>query len=122
MSAPYRQLDVEHLDHALCVHIREPKLPLNQLEELLADLDKLVAEVGGAKVVLLLGPHDPECLYSMFLAKLISVQKRLRQAGGALVLAGASEEVKEIFAACRLLELFDFKVDREAALQSLKAS
>jgi hypothetical protein len=119
MTAPYRQLNVQPSGTACCLALRNPRLDFAGLDELLADLDTFMAAPPSVRCVFVLGPEEPECLYSMLLAKLVSLQKRLRAAGGDLKLAGASDNVKQIFAACRLLDLFDFQPDRDAALAAL---
>ena len=70
---------------------------------------------GCRKVALSLGPKPPDCLYSVFLGKLISVQRRLQEKGRRLLLCEAGSEVQSIFAACKLLDHFTFAADFDAA-------
>jgi anti-anti-sigma regulatory factor len=79
-------------------------------------LVRLVEEDGCRKMVLTLGPPEPEFLYSIFLAKLVSLQRRLRERGGALKLTGVGPNTLRIFEACRLVPLFDFAPDQDAAV------
>ncbi len=79
------------------------------------DLVALGTEDGCSRVALSLGPKPPECLYSVFLGKLISVQRRLREKGRQLVICDAGAEVIAIFAACKLVEHFTFAADFDAA-------
>ena len=69
-------------------------------------------------MVLVLGPPELEFLYSVFLAKLVSLQRRLRDVNGALKLAGAGSTTRGIFEACRLEALFDFADDEAAAIRA----
>jgi hypothetical protein len=119
MNAAYRQIVVEHVGPVWYARLRNPRLAVDGLDQLLADLDQLVADGNCRKLVLSLGPEEPECLYSIFLAKLVSIQRRLTAAGGALVLAEASDSVRKIFAACRLDDIFRFEPDRNAAIAAL---
>ncbi len=118
MDRPYRHIDVETAGDVHCVKLRETKLDENALYELTDELGALVGEDGCSKVVLTLGPEEPQFLYSVFLAKLVTLQRRLRAKGGALKLADVAADTVRIFDACRLTPLFDFQPDRAAALAS----
>jgi anti-anti-sigma regulatory factor len=52
----------------------------------------------------------------VFLAKLMTVQRHLRQQGGALVLCEVSPEVRSVFEACRLDQQFRFVKDFDEAV------
>src|SRR5437588_12880517 len=118
-SAAYRQIETELHGDVYCVRLRDPRLRFTELDELIAELDRFVAENQCRKLVLMLGPDEPQCLYSLFLAKLVSLQRRLQANGGALKLAGASENVVQVFEACKLRNFFDFLPDRDAAIAAL---
>jgi anti-anti-sigma factor len=120
MPEPYRQLEVEHVADVVCVRLRHARLDLGSLDELILEMDRLVDETACRKMVISLGPEEPECMYSLFLAKLVSLQKRLQMAGGSLTIAEASEDVQKIFEVCRLKSLFDFKPSRNEALAALR--
>jgi hypothetical protein len=122
MSDTYRQLAVEQVGDVWCLGLHRPRLGVGGLEELVADIDQFMAHTPCRNVVFSLGPEEPECLYSIFLAKLVTLQKRLRATGGALIIAQASEDVRKIFAACRLDDLFSFTPDRGDAIASLAQS
>jgi anti-anti-sigma factor len=119
MSESYHQLDVEQVGDVTCLRLRHARLEVGALEELLGELDRCLDDHRCRKVVFSLGPEEPQCLYSIFLAKLVSLQKRLQGAGGALVLAEASDNVARIFQACRLHSLFTFVPERAAAVAAL---
>jgi hypothetical protein len=120
MNGPFRQLAVEAVGDVYCLRLQQPRLAMGGLEELVADIDKFMAGGQCCHAVFSLGPDEPECLYSVFLAKLVTLQKRLQSAGGGLVLAEASDDVRKIFAACRLDDLFRFAPDRQAAIALLQ--
>jgi anti-anti-sigma factor len=119
MVETYRHLDVEQIGDVFCLGLRQPRLDAPELEELLADIDRCVLSTGCRKVVFLMGPEEPQCMYSVFLAKLVALQKRLQQAGGALKIAEASQTVQNIFEACRLRHFFNFAADRNEAIAAL---
>jgi anti-anti-sigma factor len=110
-----QQINVEAQQDVTCVRLQHKKMDEDALVQLSNELNELVDQ-GSRKVVLNLGPEDPIVLYSVFLAKLVSFQKRLRQAGGALKLAQVGPQTMEIFKVCRLVELFEFYPDQQAAL------
>ena len=59
-------------------------------------------------------------VYSVFLARLVSLQRRVQAAGGALRLADLSPEAKEIFTVCHLDRLFEFAPTTAAAVAELQ--
>lgn len=108
MYRPYRYLDVEQQGEVSCVRMRQSRLDETQIYEATAELIELVTDGGCRRMVLALGPERPECLYSVFLAKLVTLQRELTQRGGKLLLFDASPEVRSIFAACGLEDRFHF--------------
>ena len=115
MTNPWRYIDIESRGTLRCVRLRYPRLEEGQIDALANDLVALGGEDGCSRVVLSLGPKPPECLYSVFLGKLISVQRRLREKGRELILCEAGPEVTAIFAACKLVEHFTFVDDFDTA-------
>lgn len=116
MTRPYRHIEVEMRGDAFCVRLLQTRLNEPVLYELASELRGLVVDGGCREMALSLGPKPPECLYSVFLAKLISLQRLLSERGGGLILCHASPVVHEIFAACCLDRLFHFLPDFEAAV------
>jgi len=115
MSHPYRYIDVERRGEVFCVRLRKTRLDETMIYELSGELRDLVLDNGCRKMALSLGPEPPECLYSVFLAKLISLQRILREHEGELVLCQVQSPVYGIFAACCLERLFHFLPDFDAA-------
>ena len=118
MERPYRHLDVRREGDVFCARMRQHRLDENELQEMCGELLEMLQD-GCRKLVLSLGPPDPEFLYSIFLAKLVSIQRRLRAVDGALKLANASSGTRSIFAACRLEPLFDFVGDEATGVREL---
>jgi anti-anti-sigma factor len=116
MERPYRHIDVERHGDVFCVWLQHNQLDETALHETGEELKRLIEAEGCRKMILSLGPEDLECLYSIFLAKLVSLQRRLREHGGALKIADASSFTIGIFEACRLQDLFDFAPDRATAI------
>jgi anti-anti-sigma factor len=120
MDRPYRYIDVERPAGACCVRLRQQSFHDEELEELSAEIARLVDEEGCRNLVLNLGPEDPQCLFSVFLAKLVNLQKRLENDGGQLALANLSPGTKGIFEASSLDKFFCFYPDQETALAAMK--
>lgn len=116
MTRPYRHIHVERRGEAFCVRLHQTQLDEPAIYELASELRSLITNEGCRRLALSLGPESPECLYSVFLAKLITLQRILREQGGELVLCHARPAVRDIFAACCLDSLFLFLPDFEAAV------
>ncbi len=120
MERPYKHLIVERQGEVWCARLVAPRIAEDQLEELGDEFAQLVND-GCYKLVLSLGPHGPECLYSVFLAKLVTLHRRLQANSGALRLAEVGPEARDIFAACHLDQLFHFAPTTAAAVAALQA-
>jgi len=118
LERPFAQIEVETHGDVFCVRLRNQRVDEKGLEELGAEISRLVDEKDGRKLVLNLGPEDPHCLYSVFLAKLVNLQRRLKSNGGSVVLANLSPETRNIFQVCGLERLFKFEADQDAAIAS----
>jgi hypothetical protein len=91
----------------------------------LADLNEeflLLLDDGCRLMALSLGPESPLFLYSVFLARLVTLQRMLRERGGAMVLCELNQEVMRIFEACRLDLQFRFARDLDDATTLLLQS
>ena len=116
MSRAYRYIEVERRGDVFCVRLRFRRLEESQVYDLANELVALATEEGCRKLALNLGPGAPECLYSVFLAKLVTVQRVHAEQGGDMVLCGVSPAVQTVFEACRLDKQFHFVPDFDAAV------
>jgi anti-anti-sigma regulatory factor len=114
MNSP-RHILASQVGDVTCVSFVKHRLAEEDIEQM---ADEVVALIDGGcrKMVLSLGPGALECLYSVFLSKLVMFQRVMREHGGALKLCDVTPEVREVFQACHLEELFDFAPDQPAAL------
>ncbi len=119
MPRMYEHIQVEQQGAVYCVHFRHGRIDDDQLEDLGAELSRLVDEEGCQKMVLNLGPHEVQCLYSVLLAKLVHLQRRLEGHGGGLALAQVTPHVRELFRVTNLDRLFRFYPDQAAAIHAL---
>ena len=115
----YRYLTIERLGDVFCVRLKNPRLEENEIHHLGNELIGLCEDDGCREMALSLGPQPPDCLYSVFLAKLIAVRNALRRHGGRLVLCELSSTAYSIFEACLLHREFDFAPDVAAAVAAL---
>src|SRR5207302_7692877 len=74
MERPFKQIEFEQHGDVYCVRLAHTQLDEAGLEELSAEIARLIDENGCRKMVMSLGPEDPLCLYSVFLAKLVNLQ------------------------------------------------
>jgi anti-anti-sigma factor len=118
MSRPYQHLDYADHGGVFCVQIKTG-LHENTLDAFGDEMSRLVDEEGCRKLVLCLGPGDFECLYSVFLAKLINVQRKMDAVGGTMALAELSENTQDVFRATGLDKHFKFFPDRTSAIKAL---
>jgi anti-anti-sigma regulatory factor len=119
MERTYKFFDVE--PHSPTCVVRLLPLHFNEamLDPMGAELARLLDEEGYRNIVLSLGPDDPDCLQSVFLAKLLNLKKRLEQAGGGLLLTDISEHTRKILQVVGLEKHFRCYDDVAAALKSL---
>jgi hypothetical protein len=119
VAREFRHVLVERKGDISCVRLRKPNLEEQELYALAEELLSLVSEQNCRKMAISLAP-PPSCLYSVFLAKLITVRRRMLEAGGAMVLCDASLAVHGVFAACQLHDYFDFAPDMASAIERLR--
>ena len=116
MNRPYPHIEIERREDVFCVRLRFRRLEETDIYELANELIALGAREGCRKLALSLGPGSPDCIYSVFLAKLISIQRVLREQGGEMVLCDLTPEVHAIFEACSLDSHFTFLADFDDAV------
>jgi hypothetical protein len=113
MQRAFQFITVEHVGDVFCVSLQQPYVEDEQLEDLGAELNRLIDEDNCQKMVLNLGPEDPHCLYSVFLAKLIHLRQRL-------VIGHASDIVRGLLRTAGIEKFFHFFPDQDAAVQALR--
>lgn len=111
----YRFIKLERLGDVFCVRLKSPRLEEGEIYHLGGELIDLVENGGCRKMALSLGPQSPDCLYSVFLAKLIAVRNALKRHEGRLVLCEVSAVAYSVFEACLLHREFTFAPDFAAA-------
>jgi anti-anti-sigma factor len=119
MELPYQQIDVEPVENITLVRLRRRRLDEAAFHTLGNELTDLIERGGRRYIVLSLGPGNLDCLYSVFLSKLVMVQRRLHDRHGVMILCDLTPDVATVFEACRLQGYFEFAKDRAAALEAM---
>ncbi len=111
----YRLIKVEWQGAVACIRLRKSRLDESEIQQLGEEVIDAAGREGN-KAALSLGPQTPECLYSVFLAKLIAVRNALKRKGGDFALVEVGPVAYSVFEACLLHREFTFLPDFAAAL------
>ncbi len=121
MERPFRHLVVQREDDVFCARLRSNRMNESDILEMADEVRSLVAKDGCRKLVLSLGPGPLECLYSVFLSKLVMIRRELHELGGELKICEATRQTLDVFEACQLRNYFDFLPDQAAAVAGFSA-
>ena len=116
MTRTYTLVDYSSQGDAVIVSPRKTRLDENEILTFTDELRNVANQPGCRKLILRLGPHPVECLYSVFLARLVTLQRALVIQNIALILAEMHPDSLEIFRACMLDKYFLFADSLQAAL------
>jgi len=119
MSSPARRrrLEVEHIGDVTVVNFVDRKILDEQNIQIIGEqLFGLVDEGGYRKI--LLNFSNVEYLSSAALGKLITLNKKLTQAGGKLILCNIDSQIYEVFEITKLDKFFKIMKEEQAALQA----
>jgi anti-sigma B factor antagonist len=111
----YRRLDVIEVGDVTVVRFRDHKIVEDiNIQELAQELFQLVEKDRREKI--LLNFSSVEFLSSAALGKLITMDKKVKAAGGSLKLSNIKPEIYEVFAITKLNRLFDIRDEEPEAL------
>ena len=115
-TAPRRaRLQVEEVNGVAVVNFTDKKILDEQVIQAIGDeLFRLVDEQAYKKI--LLSFVNVEFLSSAALGKLITLNRKVTQSQGKLVLCAISKEYREVFAITKLDKLFTIKTDEQSAM------
>ena len=112
-----RRLEVEHIGDVTVVNFVDRKILDEQNIQIIGEqLFSLVDEVGRRK--LLLNFSNVEYLSSAALGKFITLNKKVKGAGGNLILCAIDPQIYEVFEITKLNKLFNIHKEEQAALQA----
>ncbi len=117
MANQYRHIIVERHGNVACVRLIHSRMNEPQVYEMFGEILRMALEEGCPRVALSLGPKAPECLYSVFIAKLIGLRRRLQEAGGGLKLCDCGEQVLGVLDVCVVRDHFEIVPDAATALK-----
>lgn len=116
MSGNTRRIDVEEVgDVAIARFVDKKILDETNIQIIGNQLFGLVDEDGRQKIILDFA--NVEYLSSAALGKLITMDKKVKGAGGKLRLCSIRPEIYEVFAITKLNKLFDIREDPDKALE-----
>ncbi len=111
----YKRLDINEVGDVTVVRFRDQKIVEDiNIQELGQEMFRLVESDNCKK--LLLNFSSVDFLSSAALGKLITLDKKMKAAGGVLKLSNIRPEIYEVFVITRLNRLFDIKDDEADAL------
>ena len=119
MSSPARRrrLELEPIGDVTVVNFVDRKILDDQNIQIIGEqLFSLVDEQGLRKI--LLNFSNVEYLSSAALGKLITLNKKLQQAGGKLILCNIDAQIFEVFEITKLDRFFKIIKEEQAALQA----
>jgi anti-anti-sigma factor len=119
MGCSNRHINVERRGDVFCVQMRSRELHELDIHEMADELTSLVDSEGCRKLALSLGPGNLNCLYSLFLSKLVTLRRRLLEKDGRLKLCDVVPATLDVFEACQLKEYFEFEPDLDTAAANL---
>jgi anti-sigma B factor antagonist len=112
-----RRLEMEPIGDITVVSFLDKKILDEQNIQIIGEeLFRLVDDQGYRKLLLNFG--NVEYLSSAALGKLITLNKKLQQAGGRLVLCNIRPEIHEVFEITKLDKFFKIVKEEQAALQA----
>ncbi len=119
MSPLFKHIAVERQGDVFCLRLCKHQMDEPDILEMADEVVRLINKEKCRKMVLSLGPGELDCLYSVFLAKLVMIRRHLVEQGGVLKLCDACPETIGVFKACRLADFFEFVPDKATALAAL---
>jgi len=112
-----RRLEVENIGDVTVVNFVDRKILDEQNIQIIGEqLFSLVDEEGSRKLLLNFG--NVEYLSSAALGKLITLNKKLQNAKGRLILCNIDAQIHEVFEITKLDKFFKIIKDEQAALQA----
>jgi hypothetical protein len=115
MDRPYRHIHAERRGDVTCARFRSRLIAEPEVHEVFEELLAAGKADGCRRLALSFGPRPPEMLYSVFLAKLFTLQRVLTEAGRELVLCDVSPAVEAMLTAVAMQPHFRYAADCDDA-------
>jgi len=119
MAFTFEQLDVDRHGSVFCVRMKKRRLTEADQLRFGEELAQLIAEDDCRRLALSLGDDQLDCLYSMFLGKLVATRRLILESGGHMHLAEVGPASLGVLRTCRLTDLFEIHADMDSAATAL---
>jgi hypothetical protein len=116
MGKALKHMTLDRKGDVFCIHLNSHRMQEADILEMADEAVDLIHNQGCRKMALSLGPGELECLYSVFLAKLVMIRRNLAEHGGRLKIFDATSDTLGVFEACHLRDYFDFVPDEATAM------
>ena len=111
-----RRIDVEQVgDVTIATFVDKKILDENNIQMIGSELFSLVEEEGRKRIII--DFKNVEYLSSAALGKLITMNKKVKAAGGEMRMCSIRPDIYEVFVITRLNKIFDIRDNQEEALQ-----
>src|SRR5690349_2666285 len=118
MLFSFDQIDVDCRGDVHCVRLKKRRLNENDQLRFGDEMAQLITEHGCRRLALSLGNDELDCLYSMFLGKLVATRRLMLQSGGHLHLCEVGPASLSVLTTCKLNELFEIHKDMDTAVKA----
>jgi hypothetical protein len=121
MSFAFEQISVDRRGKVHCIRLKKRRFSEADLFDLGEELAQLISEDNCRRMALGLGYDQLDCLYSMFLGKLVATRRLIMEQDGHLHLTEVGPASLGVLQTCRLTDLFEVHPDMDAAVKSLES-
>jgi anti-anti-sigma factor len=116
MDHSFRHIVVERAGDVFCVRLLQHQFDDHSVRAMSDEVESLILKDGCQKLIICLGPLH--CLYSVLIARLIKLRRRVNEHKGALKLCDVPSDIMKVFESCQLHTYFDFAADAGTARAS----
>ena len=121
MAFAFDEIDVEQRGNVFCLRLKKRRLSESDQIRLGEEMAQLITENGCRRMALALGKDELDCLYSMFLGKLVGARRLMLENGGHFQLCDVGPAGWGVLKTCRLTDLFEIHPDMDTAVKALEA-
>lgn len=119
MAWTFDVINVEQRGDVFCVRLKRRRLTEADQLRFGDEVNQLITENKCRRLALGLGDDQLDCLYSMFLGKLVMARRQIQEAGGHMHLCEVGPASLGVLKTCRLTDLFEIHPDMDAAAKVL---
>lgn len=120
MSSAFSHIAAERRGDVLCVRLLHHELDDHGIRDMSNEIEAMIDREDCRKLVFSLGPL--RCIFSVFIARLIKIRRKLTDKGGGMRLCDVNRDVMNVLESCRLQDYFEFARDTAAAVATFGKS